>query len=254
MWKYLILASLCSAFAHPAAAADDGQQPITIVPFEVLESHAACSGPGKTAVRVTFDVKNAKARFGFADRTGKRASCKIKTRRGGDVTAIAIPCPDTETPVATAEAPLVGLPRAADLAGEVDFCLGVTEITFVKGSWKLQAATSRGIVAEEGDLSSAGLTLIYDWPGTGRSATPIPGVRPRPPVLAIVWDRMKVTLPTDTGARLDVSTYLALAPAKVEDGYCTETGCRYWDRATGWIIKSRGGRDLADVVDYVDGP
>jgi hypothetical protein len=129
----------------------------------------------------------------------------------------------------------------------------VNDVTFVRGSWKLQAATSLGILTEEGDLSSAGFTVIYGWPGTGRSATAYPDNRTRPPVLAIVWDQVSVPLLSDTGARLDISTYLALAPAEVESGVCGESGCRYWDTDADYTVASLGGRDIGDVVNYVDG-
>jgi hypothetical protein len=248
--KRLLALGLMAGAAVPAAAAGDAPSS-AIVPFAVQERVADCTGPGKSAIRVLFDVKGVKARFGTSDKS-RVHTCHIKTRRAGEIREIPIPCAEDRAPLAAKAADLDRWPRRADLSGDVVACVGVDSVRLVAGRWAVAADTPGGRVAQQGDLSSAGVTVIYQGPRSGPDEPDAQNFRAMPPVLALVWDRVATGLDSAAGP-VSLSSYLLVSPAVASNDNCAGANCYRFDPTPGAVIQQLGGYNLGQVVVYVDG-
>lgn len=249
MRKFVILA--CLAAVSGVAAAEQAKSTIIVTPFERLAEHPGCPGPERIAIRAAFDVKHALARFGDAGRDKDSQSCEIKTRRGDKVSSIEIPCPEDGKTAPREAAAVRALPRAVDLAGEAVICLGATDLSFVEASWRMQAMTEGETFTAQGDLSSEGLIMVYRGQASRLSSGP--DRRQHPPVLAILWNRVKLGPVDGVDVPLDMSAYLVLSPEMVQDSWCNKQGCKSYDSTAEIVVRTIGGYGAGNLVDFVNG-
>lgn len=233
-------------WALVAASAGAGPQPVRIADFNVLDRHPSCTGPGETAFRVAFEEVTATARFGVlsAERPG---TCRITTRRGSDIQDVEIPCPDDSS--GRTEGPAAAYPEAIEVTGDFVGCLGLGSVAFVEGRWSLGADMPSGRYQDSGDLSRPGVSVAFRHPSASLVHGKVPPDYANPPVVAVIFDGLEVTGHGTQGGRVDLSSYLVLAPFTPVYGACNEVTGRCFSHTppAGFVL---GG--ASRLVRYVD--
>jgi hypothetical protein len=244
----LIAGSAFSAVAQPKEA-----PPVFVTPFALLDEHPGCSGPGKNAYEVGFDVKDASARFGLVGQDkGSARTCTIKTRRGAETVEIPIPCPDVSSSDRAANDDLEDLPRAADISGKIIACIGLSEVSLLEGSWNIRVHAPDALEIS-GDLSSPDLIVLFDAPATQLSGPEMTTPQPTSPVLALIWDGVDASVQSMPGAALEISAYVALAPTDVPYKRCSESDCDpLFNTSMRQIVTGMGDQKIYEIVDFLE--
>jgi hypothetical protein len=234
--------------------ASQAERNFLVAPVEILESHPLCEGESLTAYRIAFDAKDIAARTGNAV-AEIPSQCSIRTRRGAQVSEIAIPCRDAAIAVDEPSVPF-GPPLGADLSGVLIGCYGFMKHQLVALDWRMSLGSGGGTIEIVGDLNNSAVTTYFNEPfATSRKAEG--ETLSSPAIWTIVIDRLPLPDPQTSGGMIGVSTYLGLSEQKIEDGFCikrlNEPQSCQTRPATGWTLY-RAIRDdlIREITRYVD--
>lgn len=252
----LFAAAALSLLPAPVVRAED--QPVTIAPFEVLESYPGCSGPGKIAFRVSFETE-AKARFSISGRE-LPGVCTVKTRKGAEVIEQQIECPDSQH--ARDDEPLLdALPRKAIVSADTVVCLGLGSSGVLASTWRMTALTESGPVSIGGDLDSEGLTIFFN--GLGFTTRPeiqsesnfyMGTPKVELPLLRFVFDGMPVSGLIADDMKLSLTAYLVVAPEPPKLLYCRGEVCKERPLQAKLLMYGMGGIRTTRIVEFVEEP
>lgn len=257
--RRLLAAAALTLLPVMAVAAEE--QPVTIAPFEVLESYPGCGGPGKIAYRVAFDEPQAKARFGIA---GQRfeAVCKITTRKGSDIVEQTIPCREKITVVdPLVETMIAQLPRSVAISGQVVGCFGLEGHSFITTNWRLSGNSLFGPFQAEGNAASPGASITFYPPVSSEILQPpeegsvVPKVSIRDKaLLAMIFEQIDVGLPTTGIDELRITSYLVVAPEVPQITWCKGNTCRSEAQSASDVMWSFDFDRASKIVRFLEEP
>jgi hypothetical protein len=227
---------------------------LLVTPIEILEEPLGCNEQNQMAYRLAFDAKALLARVGAPD-SGRSERCFVRTRRGGELSEVVIPCP---VPQGGEFAPVAPTDPSAtvDFSGAIVGCYGMNGHSMVSLDWQLSGQAPSGVVSEAGDLSNPHLRVFFNaptvqfMPPEGESIT-------NPAVWAIVLEDLPINGPGGHDEAIALTTYLGLSDTELVGGLCS----RSWNEPQECYEQPADGTTLArllypagldDIIRYVD--
>lgn len=248
--QLLALSAFLMGLAIPAGELL-AEQSLVMAPFEILKDQPGCTDSGDRALRVAFDA-TAAARLSYLDRPQATVqSCTIKTRRGGQIQAIPIPCPMEGAATFADDKELNPNPSLATVSGVVTLCLGVTQAIFLSAAWQIQVDTPSGIGMAKGDLTAPELSILMSSRNLAAKGAVLANPQSLDTSLALLWDRALLTIPNAPTAALTVSSYVLLQAAG--PGADCVADCPYGQSDVAWRVRMIGDRSIGDLMDFVEG-
>jgi hypothetical protein len=148
-----------------------GAEPLYAV-YSVLKDHPACTGPGHIAYEATFDVKIDEAGVLRGDAP---EVCSIRTRRGGSLMEVPVPCDEGDGRRVRTENSWKNFcsltaelrPVEISLEGALTGCITVTGHSFVDGDWTATTVRPSGTKTLSGAHDDPRLEATYYSSSTG---------------------------------------------------------------------------------------